>query len=321
MTRVLVTGAGGFLGSHLVETLLDATDWHVVCVDSFRHNGITDRLAEVTYGYTNRITVVTHDLGAPFSTLQVNRIAPLDYIINTASLCQVDQSIEHPKPFVRNNVELMLNVLHLARSCGTLSRMIHMSTDEVYGPRQPATATDHRPSSPYAASKAMQEDLCHAYAHTYDVPITIVNSANMFGERQSRLAFIPRILDTLEHGNTLIIHTRDGVPTKRNYTYVGNVAEYIVNLLGDDLSGDDVKADRIWLPGQREENNLELAQTIAELYDAKLSYITREATEIRPGHDDYYPELGGPWKVRWSFTEGLVKTINWAKMNPEWLLT
>ncbi len=312
---MLVTGAGGFLGSHVVQTLLDATDWHVVCVDSFRHNGITDRLAEVMYGATDRITVVTHDLVAPFSTLQVNRIAPLDYIVNTASLCQVDQSIEHPKPFVRNNVELMLNVLHLARSCGTLSHMIHMSTDEVYGPRQPATATDHRPSSPYAASKAMQENLCHAYAHTYGVPITIINSANMFGERQSRLAFIPRILYALEHNTTVTIHTRNGVPTKRNYTYVGNVAEYIVDLLRD-----EDMTDRIWLPGQREENNLELAQMIAELYGTKLSYVTQEAIEVRPGHDDYYPELGSPWKVRWSFTEGLVKTINWVKMNSEWLM-
>lgn len=314
MTRVLLTGPGGFVGSHVLQKMLDHTDWHIVCVDSFRHNGITDRLTDALAGRRERVTVITHDLTAPLSSLERAKIGDLDYIVNVASLCQVDQSIREPESFIRNNVELMLSVLNLARQC-SIQQMIQVSTDEVYGPHVPCDVSHHQPSSPYAASKAMQEDVCHAYRRTYGIPITILNSSNMFGERQSQLAFIPRILRTLFDDETLIVHVHNGKAGRRNYTYVGNVADYIVNALHD-----EEMTDRVQLAGQWEIDNLTLALTIADMVGLPLKYVEREVELDRPGNDDHYESLPASWDATLSATEGLQRTINWAaNRHPEWL--
>jgi dTDP-glucose 4,6-dehydratase len=161
---VLVTGAGGFVGSHVVRSILDRTDWYVIGVDSFRHNGHFINLVDVVdENNRNRVTSLVHDLTAPFSRGERATLVEVDYIVNVASYSSVDASIAHPAEFVRNNVELALTVLELCRHVRP-QRLIHISTDEVYGSHVHSSIVDHRPSSPYAASKAAQADLVWAYA-------------------------------------------------------------------------------------------------------------------------------------------------------------
>ena len=138
MTTTLLTGASGFVGSHVLRHLLANTDHRVVCLVSFRHRGITDRIRLATAGLDStfaRTKVLTHDLTAPVSPVLAEEIGNVDYIINVASESHVDRSIIEPGPFIMNNVALMVSMLDYAKEyLPELQSFIHVSTDEVYGP-------------------------------------------------------------------------------------------------------------------------------------------------------------------------------------------
>lgn len=314
MTRtVLVTGVGGFVGSHVVESLLERTDWHVLGVDSFRHNGDFINLVTAAGHTTNRVTALVHDLTVPFTPSRVRHLddVGVDYVVNVASRSHVDESVLEPREFVSNNVELMLTVLELCRSLKP-RRLLHVSTDEVHGPTGWAALETHQPSSPYAASKAAQLDLAHAYARTYGVRTTVVTSANMFGERQMSTAFVPLVVRALLTGSRLGVHHHAGRPGSRSYTYVRNVAGRIVDeLLRLDAVSNDVTFDDLPLPGQRLIDNLTLAQGVAELVDRPLNWYVVDGHDRRPGYDPTYPRLPGTWLPEVAFVDGLARTVRW----------
>jgi dTDP-D-glucose 4,6-dehydratase len=138
MKRILLTGAGGAIGVHVLAGIMQNTDWFVVCTDSFKteHKGYHDRITRIcrdNQDWLPRIKIVTHDLNAPFTERQIKNIGKIDYVINLASRSDVHNSIEDPLPFVRNNTELMLNMLEYARVTKP-EVFLHFSTDEVYGP-------------------------------------------------------------------------------------------------------------------------------------------------------------------------------------------
>lgn len=354
MTRVLLTGAGGFVGSHVLEVLLADTDWEIVAVDSFRHNGSVDVTSKTVIftrreGHGGSFQSVTHDLTVPFSPRQLDQIGKLDYIIHVASRCSVTESIDEPADFVRNNVDSTLTILELARAQWCWEgqdvklfdhRLVHLSTDEVHGPAYNGPVVgidgtagqqyrplpeDHRPSSPYAASKAAQEDLVHAWQRTYGIPSTVVTSANMFGERQSLLAFVPKVIGAVLHNLVLPIHTWHGQPGTRRYTYVRNTAQMVVDYLVNDHVGlaapkPPTRVQRLSLPGQHRIDNLTLAQQIAGMIGRPLRYQLIDGPAVRPGYDPDYAPLGddADW-AELSFTEGLERTVKWFVDHPEWL--
>lgn len=329
--RVLVTGAGGFLGSHLVERLVQSPLVHVTCVDSFRHNGDTDRLAHaLTNEQRSQVTVMTHDLRAPFSRRQVAQLAGVNVIFDVASLCSVDASIADPGPFISNNVALTVNTLDLACNVGC-NLYTHISTDEVYGTTwEIDSPTDHRPSSPYAASKAAQEDICHAYRKTYALPISIVTASNMFGERQSNLAFIPKIIYAGLKNRLVTVHTYDGKPGSRQYSYVREVVDFIVGKTNDVHF--DKWPTRVPLIGRHIVDNEYLVLQVAKILDKTIEYRTCDGGASRPGYDGYYPHLDpenevdafNDWPTscrptRRSFDDQVTSTVNWFIQHPTWL--
>jgi len=183
--RILLTGASGFVGAHVLRHLLANTDREITCPVTFRHRGNSDRIASALAGndaWHQRVRVVICDLAAPVSATTAVRFGPVDEIWNVASDSHVDRSIDEPARFTENNVSLILNLLDYARQIRP-RLFLQMSTDEVYGPAKPGQAhaewSPIIPSNPYSASKAAQESVCISYWRTYGVPVVITNCWDM----------------------------------------------------------------------------------------------------------------------------------------------
>jgi dTDP-glucose 4,6-dehydratase len=333
--RVLITGAGGFMGSHVLRHLLINTDWDIVLIDSFRHKGKTDRISVQTQGLNDaakRVTVITHDLVAPISEQMAGRIGQIDYVLNIASESHVDRSISEPRSFIENNVQLVLTMLDYIRQY-PVKKFIQISTDEVYGPAPNDHAhtegEPHRPSNPYSASKAAQEDICYAYWRTYDLPICITNTMNIIGELQDPEKFIPMTIRRVLTGGIVPIHaSADGETIgSRYYLHARNQADALLHLLNNvdfpPYSSDNPIA-HYHIVGERECTNLEVATMIAECLDKPLEYKLVDFHSSRPGHDLRYALNGEKiaatgWQAPLSFADSLNVTVNWSVRHKEWL--
>ena len=334
MVNVLASGVGGFLGHHLLAHLLEQTDWDIAATDSFRHKGRADRIALVLAAnpdWARRVTVITHDLAAPFTQPMTDRLGPVDYIVANASQSHVDRSIEDPVPFVRNNIDVALNTLELARQVQPRA-LILVSTDEVYGPTEPGSAGHPEwvgciPSNPYAASKVAQEALAISYWRSYGVPAVIINSMNMIGERQSSEKFLPKTIRHVLAGETVPVHGTPGNIGTRHYVHVRDVADAILFILRDLPAPARFpqadRPDRYNITGHKV-SNLEMAQLVADICGLPLHYELVDFHSARPGHDPHYGlepgKLAGlGWKPPGSFRESLERTVRWQMANPEWM--
>jgi len=334
--RVLITGIGGSIGCHVLAHLIEHTDWEIVGIDSFRHKGLTDRVAVVlneTTGFDDqKVTIFTHDLIAPISPILAEKMGPIDHIINLASLSDVQLSIDEPGPFILNNVQITTTILDYART-QKLKSFVHFSTDEVYGPAGPYGA--HKewstilPSNPYAASKAAQEAIAIAYWRSYGVPLIITNTMNNFGEMQQASKFPAMVQRYVTKGDVVPIHGNLEEIGSRFYIHSRNTADAILFILNNvkphlHEAGAIDCPDRFNIVGDKRLNNLELAQLIAKYLDKPLYYDMIDYHAARPGHDRHYGldgsllhQLG--WRSPISFEESMHSTLIWTQEHPEWL--
>jgi dTDP-glucose 4,6-dehydratase len=331
--RVLLTGAGGFLGAHVLEHMLATTDWHVLATDSFRHKGKSDRIREVLAGHpdwTHRVKVVPHDLTAPFTAQTAQQFGRIEYIIAMASLSHVDDSLADPVPFVLNNTAVALSVLEYARlQAPQLEALILVSTDEVYGPAE----TGHPewspilPSNPYAASKAAQEAIAISYWRSYGLPVILTNTMNVIGERQSPEKFLPKTIRAVAHGEVLPVHGRPGNVGSRHYLHARNAADAWVWLLQNTTPAAFPAAsrpDRYNVCGLERVDNLALAEEVALIVGKPLHYELVDFHSARPGHDPHYALDGtklaaAGWKAPVGFAESLERTVRWTIAHSHWL--
>ncbi len=340
--RALLTGAGGFIGAHTLAHIMHNTDWELVCLDSFRHRGKTDRIREMLTAHPDwhaRTKVFMHDLAAPLSDQLIEQIGPIDYILNVASESHVDRSIDYPVSFIRNNVELVMNMLEYARHVRPRVFM-QISTDEVYGAAPPGH--DHKewspilPSNPYSASKAAQEAIAISYWRTYNVPVVITNTMNNFGEMQDPEKYIPMLMKNIYNGQQVTIHGNAQKIGSRFYLHARNHADallFIINNLGVAKYKDDdgiAMPDRYNVVGDVELDNLEVARYIHRFismlgHSGSLRYELVDFHATRPGHDRRYALDGSKlkklgWKPPVPFEESLRKTVEWTLAHKEWML-
>ena len=330
--RVLLTGGAGFLGSHVLKRILDTTDWEVVCLTTFNHHGIQDRLVFATGGLDeklSRVKIITCDLSSPVSSVTSKKIGKIDYVLNLASESHVDRSIVDPAPFIINNVQVICHILEWARA-NSPEKFIHISTDEVFGPYQGRHFTEwdtHLPSNPYSASKAAQEDILYSYWRTYNMPVSMVNIMNIVGECQNVEKFTPMLVKKILNNETLDIHTYDKDKIgSRYWLYAGNMASALLHILEQPfyLPSEADKPTRFNIAGDAEYSNLEWAKKIADILGYNLKYKLVDSSLSRPGYDSSYALdnkklIESGWVAPYDLDEVLEEIVDWYMENPEWL--
>lgn len=345
--KLLITGGLGFLGAHLVEHFLKNTDASIVVLDKMTYASAGfDRLRDIGAHDNPRVRVLGCDLGQPVPEGVRREVGYVDYVIHAAAETHVDNSIRDPLPFLQTNVigthHLLWWFKDLAKEGGVIGsppilypkRIFIVSTDEVYGPAQfgqDVAGFDEgaafRPANPYSAAKAGQESVAMAYANTYRLPITIVNTMNLIGERQHHEKFVPLVIGKVLKGERLFIHaddtkTRSGT---RFYLHCRTYANALCYLIG--LSQQVHPANlplKLHVCGEREISNLELAQMIAKIVGKPLDYELVAWQAERPGHDLRYAmqdrvigQLG--WERPMNIEQSLEKTVRWYLEHPQWL--
>ena len=334
MKRVLLTGIDGFIGHHIAEGILKNTDWKVIGLSKIDTASTLHRLQDIEFWsakYAGRVEFVYHDLRAPLNPYVANRIGPVNYILHLAASTHVDRSIEYPMEFVQDNVVGTCNLLDYARTLDGLELFAYFSTDEVFGPAPEGVAYKewdrYMSSNPYAASKAGGEELAYSYYNTYGLPVVITHTMNVFGERQHPEKFFPKVINAARQGEKIFIHsnperTKAG---SRFYVHARNVCAAMLFLIAQHEKGAKIIGDKFNIVGEREMNNLTLAQFIAKVVGKELKYDLVDFHSSRPGHDLRYALDGTKLKDMGyahpkTFEESLTKTVEWYVEHPEWLL-
>ena len=314
--KVLITGAAGFIGSHLVEHLVANTDWDLHIIDRLNYASSLDRIAHLH----NRMNFHYHDLRSPLPDQLLHALKGTDYIIHSAAETHVENSLHNPGVFVESNVGGTFNMLEAARKLQP-SKFVMVSTDEVFGPAP--VEVDYKendrfaPSNPYSATKAASECLAMAWANCFQLPMIITRTMNNFGERQHPEKFVPLVIQRVLNGDIVPIHSDGTNPGSRKWLHARNHADAILFLLQHNAAG------AFHIAGE-ERNNLELAQMIAGILGKPLRHKLIDYHSSRPGHDMRYSLDGSKiaalgWKPPVPFASSLAKTVAWTTEHVEWL--
>lgn len=327
--KVLITGAAGFIGHHVLHDVLSNTDWDVVTLDRLDHSGSLDRVASVMRPeWWHRVSHIWHDLKAPFNGRVQSALSCTDCVLHIAAASHVERSIYDPLSFVMDNVIGTAHLLDWARNSG-VKRFVFLSTDEVFGPAPPGAFYDeeapHNPSNPYSASKSAAEDLVWAFHVTYGLPVVIVRSMNVVGVRQHHEKVVPRFVRLMRSGEPVTVHVEylengEMVIGSRHYLDVRDLCSAL-RLLAERGSG------RYNAPGPVELDNLEVACAVADglgMAEWQVEYVPWHRS--RPGHDPRYAmsgrrlqeELG--WRAEHDPRQSIVEVAAWyAKEGSDWL--
>lgn len=331
MTRVLVSGAAGFVGSHLVEHTLKTTDWEVVALVKMDRAGDLNRLEEVLQDHPEwreRVTVVRHDLNDSLNSIH-KHIGEVDYVAHLAACSHVDTSIKEPVEVFCNNARSTAQILEYARTMQPdLKKFLYFSTDEVYGPAPEGydfTEEDKlHPSNPYSAGKAAGEMIVMAYGKTYGLPYLITNTMNIFGERQDPEKLIPKSMQFINEGKPMTIHGLPGSVGRRHWLHARNAADATLFLLKHPIVN-----EKVHIVGDVEMDNLQMFKLIArymgrpEPVEGK-DYVHVDFHSTRPGHDSRYAMSGKKladlgWAPPVTFEESLERTVKWTMLNENWI--
>lgn len=328
--KILITGGAGFIGHHIIDYLLRTTDWEIVSLDRLDVSGSLNRIADIldkNPSEKHRIHIVYHDLKAPINDLTASLIGKdVNYIFHLAAGSHVDRSIDYPLEFVMDNMVGTCNILDFARmQCPDLKLFINFSTDEVFGPAPEGVKYKewdrYNSGNPYSASKAGAAELGLAYGNTYGLPIIITYTMNVMGIRQHPEKYIPLCIHRIYTGEKIYIHSnKDKTEAgKRHYINTEDVASGLMFLVNN-----GVPQEKYNIVGERELDNLTLAQTIANIMGKPLNYEMLDFHSSRPGHDLRYAldgtkmkELG--WMPEKNIIERLEEVIKWSLNNKYWI--
>ncbi len=315
--RLVVTGGLGFIGSNFVRLVLaERPGWSVTNLDLVTYAGNPANLRDLEGRADYRL--VKGDVAEPADVARAFERG-VDAVVNFAAESHVDRSILSAEPFVRTNVLGTLRLLEAARALGSC-RVVHVSTDEVYGALGPSDppfveTTPLNPTSPYAASKAAADHVALAFARTYGQDVVITRCSNNYGPYQFPEKLIPLMITNAIEGKKLPVYG-DGRQV-RDWIHV---ADHCAGVL---VALEKGKAGEVYNFGARSERyNIDIVARIVALLKVRPDLV--EHVRDRPAHDRRYAmnavkaerELG--WCPVRSFEEGLAETVRWYVEHESW---
>ena len=313
--KILVTGADGFIGSHLTETLIrhGADVRAFVFYNSFNSWGWLDHFSEEI---KKEIDVFAGDVRDPHGVREA--MTGCDIVFHLAALIGIPYSYHSPDTYVDTNIKGTLNIVQAARELGMV-KVIHTSTSEVYGTAQFVPITEDHPlqgQSPYAASKIGADQIAMSFYTTFETPVAIIRPFNTYGPRQSARAIIPTVITQIAHGKRRI--KLGSVHPTRDFSYIDDAVQGFIAVAESDKSVGEV----INIGSNFEISIGETVRLIAEIMEVDIK-IETDQQRIRPEKsevdrlwaDNSKAEKLIGWKPTYAgikgFQNGLKKTIKW----------
>ena len=314
--KVLVTGAEGFIGSHLTERLvaLGAEVKALVMYNSFNTWGWIDTFRP---GEKNKLHIICADIRE--ADLLKSTLKDIDIVFHLAALIAIPYSYVSPSSYIKTNIEGTLNLLQAARDHG-VEKFLHTSTSEVYGTALYTPIDEKHPlqgQSPYSASKIGADMIAESFYRSFDLPVTTVRPFNTYGPRQSMRAIIPTLIVEMLSNDKIQLGSLHPI---RDFTYVSDTVEgFLKTAETDDINGEIINI------GSAQGISIgKLAEKLMKMMNKKIT-VESEEKRVRPPQSEVNQLICNnnkakeliDWQPKMSLDEGLEKTINWFKANAE----
>lgn len=312
--KILITGADGFIGSHLTEMLLDE-GYDVKAFTYYNSFNSWGWLDTIPKDKLKEIDIFTGDIRDPNGVRQAMK--GVDEVYHLAALIAIPFSYHSPDSYVDTNIKGTLNVLQAARDL-ELSRVLVTSTSEVYGTAQYVPIDEKHPfqgQSPYSATKIGADRLAESFYRSFNMPVTIVRPFNTYGPRQSARAVIPTIITQLLSGKTEI--NLGALSPTRDFNYVKDTARGFIEI----AKSSNTVGQEINIATQREISIGQLAEELIKQINPKAKIVCDEE-RIRPDKSEVNRLLGSNqkimeltnWSPKYSFEQGIKETIEWFRV-------
>jgi NAD dependent epimerase/dehydratase len=313
---VLVTGAGGFIGGHLVERLVrDGARVRALCrYNSRNERGTLDWLEPEVTAEVEVVLGELRDVESVAGAVEGNEV-----VLNLAAQIAIPYSYVNPRDFFEVNVLGTLNVAQAALRHG-VQRVVHTSTSEVYGSAQTVPITETHPlepQSPYAASKLAADKVMDSYFRSFELPTTVLRPFNTYGPRQSARAIIPTIISQALAGQTVRLGS---LHPRRDLTFVEDtVAGFVAAATHDEALGRTIQ-----LGTNHDVSVGDLVEMVGEILGREL-VVETDPRRVRPEKSEVQRLISGPflaaelleWEPRVDLREGLARTIEWIERNAQ----
>jgi dTDP-glucose 4,6-dehydratase len=318
--KIIVTGGLGFIGSNLINLLIEQ-NYSIINIDriSYSSNFYNNRDVQ----YSKNYKFIKCDINNKDKILKIFLKYRPECIFNLAAETHVDRSIDSPKDFINNNILGVFKLLEAFRKYNKKNkktRLIHISTDEVYGDILRGRSDEnyaYKPSSPYAASKAASDHLVYSYIRTFKIPAIVTNCSNNYGPKQHPEKLIPKMIYNIINNKSLPIYGKG--ENSREWIYVTDHCEALIRIYKKGKLGEFYN-----IGSNKNLNNIQITKMLLRIANKHMkigSKVKIEYVKDRPGHDLRYAlnsnklkkKLG--WKSTTSIDKGLKKTFLWYLNN------